>query len=59
MNRLAQAIREQVRGLDEIINAKPVYDTAMAVERNMDTLEALRDNLQGKLEALKRGEPII
>lgn len=55
MSRLAQSIREQVRGLDEIITAN-YNERAAAVERNMDTLEALRDNLNGKLEAIKRGE---
>lgn len=58
MSRLAQSIREQIVGLDQIIEAR-YGDRAEAVEQNMDTLEALRDNLQGKLDALKRGEPII
>lgn len=56
--RLAQAINEQIRGLDEIIEAR-AGDRADAVERNLDTLEALRENLQGKLDALKEGRLII
>jgi hypothetical protein len=47
-----------IRGLDEIIMAKN-SERADAVERNMDTLEDLRDNLKLKLEALERGELLI
>jgi hypothetical protein len=58
VSRLAQSIRSHIRGLDEIITAKN-SERADAVERNMDTLEDLRDNLKLKLEALARGELLI